>query len=165
MGFLGCAAAGTGTGVVAPAFAGFKVGCELCTVAAGGTAGTTLRVFGAELDWTEVLVSAGGFDGAGGFTCATVFPWGCDGELATGREATEACTFDATDDAGAGAAWMPPDCCCMYHQPPPASSRTPAAIAATSMPFPELLDPLSCGLISSSSGSALPNVGSESSGM
>src|SRR6266852_4359858 len=135
-------------------------GCASLFKAMPASASPPFCVFRAALDWAEVLVSTAEFDWAEGFVCGSAFPWGGDGELATGREATEACTFDS----GAGPAWTPPDCCCMYHQPP-ASSRTPAAIAAIRMPLLELLDPLSRVLFSSSSGSALPNVGIGSSGM
>src|SRR5258708_8798645 len=127
MGFFVGSAAGRAEADVmeaAPPLAGFDVGCELCVVVADGLAGTTLRVFAAELDLVEVFVSAAEFDWAGGFVCGRAFPGGCDGELATGREATEACAFDACAEP----AWTPPDCCCMYHQPPPARSRTLAAI-------------------------------------
>jgi len=51
-------------------------------------------VSGAELDWAEVLLSTAGFDWPEDSSAGVRSP-GCDGELATGREATEACTFDA----------------------------------------------------------------------
>src|SRR5258708_9891757 len=128
MGFFGCSTAGSAEADFvepAPPLAGFNVGCDLCAIAAAALAGTTLRVFVAGLDLAEVSVRTAGFDGAGGFVCGSKFPWDCGGELATGREATEACTFAA----GAQPAWTPPDCCCIYHQPPPVRSKTPAAIA------------------------------------
>src|ERR1700682_5361944 len=174
MGFFGCSAAGGAEADVtarAPAFAGFDEGCALCAVSADAPARTALKVAGPELDWTEVLVSAAGldwaealvstagFDWAGGFVCCNAFPWGCDGELVTGREATEACTFEADT----GPAWTPPDCRCMYHQPPPAS-RTLAASAPIRMPLLELPDPSSSVLCSSSTGSSSSNVGGGSSG-
>src|SRR5882762_5180608 len=162
MGFFGCSAAGWATAdVVArgPAFAGFDEGCVLCAVSADAPARTAVRVAGPELDWAEALVGTAGFDWAGGFVCCSAFPWGCDGELATGREATEACTFDADT----GPARTPLDCRCMYHQPPPAS-RTLAAIAAIRMPLLELPDSPSSVLCSSSTGTSSPNVGSGSSG-
>src|ERR1700687_6510788 len=110
MGFFGCSAAGGAEAECiarAPAFAGFDEGCALCAVSADAPARTALSAAGPELDWAEVLVSAAGLDGAevlvstggvdwaGGFVCCSAFLCGCDGELATGREATEACTFDA----------------------------------------------------------------------
>src|SRR5258707_1246606 len=174
MGFFGCSAAGWATAdVVArgPAFAGFDEGCVWCSVLADVAARTAVRVAGPELDWAEVLVSGAeldcaevlvstaGFDWAGGFVCESALPWGCDGELATGREATEACTFDADT----GPAWTPADCRCMYHQPPPAS-RTLAAIAPIRMPLLELPDSPSSVLCSSSTGTSSPNVGGGNSG-
>src|ERR1700675_4808103 len=152
MGFLGCSATGWAEADVvapAPALAGFDVGCELCAVAAEAPVGTTLRVFGAALDW------------AGGFVCGSAWPGDGAGNLAPEGAATEACTFDD----GAVPAWTPSDCCCMYHQPPPASSKTPAAIAPIRMPLLELRDPLSRMLFSSSAGMASSNMGRGNSGM
>src|SRR5260370_4137735 len=161
MGFFGGSAAGWADAydlADALALAGFEVGCQLRAVAADDPAVMTLRVFGPELDGAEMFVRPARFDGAAVFVSGSLFPWGGDGELATESAATDACTFDAD----AGPAWTPPDCCCTYHQPPPVSSRTPAAIAPIKMPLFELLGPL---FFSSSNGSALPNVGSCSSGM
>src|SRR5258708_22867509 len=108
VGFFGGSGAGWATAdVVArgPAFAGFDEGCVWCAVSADVPARTAVRVAGPELDWAEVLVSGAeldcaevlvstaGFDWAGGFVCERALPWGCAGELATGREATEACTL------------------------------------------------------------------------
>src|ERR1700682_1638840 len=110
MGFFGCSAAGGGEADVlarAPALAGFDERRALCAVSSDAPARTALSAAGPELDWAEVLVSAAGLDGAevlvstagfdwaGGFVCCSAFPCGCDGELATGREATEGRTFDA----------------------------------------------------------------------
>src|ERR1700686_1976790 len=161
MGFFGSAAGGAEADVTAraPEFAGFDEGCVLCAVSADAPDRTALRVAGPELDWAEVLVSAAELDWAGGFVCCSAFPWGCDGELATGREATEACTFDADT----GPACTPSDCRCMYHQPPPAS-RTLAAIAPIRMPLLELPDPPSSMLCSSSMGSSSPIAGGRNSG-
>src|SRR5260370_29247354 len=151
MGFFGGSAA-------SPAIAGIEAGCKLRAVAADEPAGTTLRGCGRELDGAVLFVRPAGFDGAAGFVSRSPFPWGCDGGLATGSAATDACAFDVD----AGPAWTPPDCCCTYHQPPPASSSTPAAIAPIKMPLFELLSSLS---VSSLNGSALANAGDGSSGM
>src|SRR5260370_4657270 len=124
MGFFGGSAA-------SPAIAGIEAGCKLRAVAADEPAGTTLRGFGPELDGAELFVRPAGFDGAAGFVSRTPFPWGCDGGLATGSAATDACAFDGD----AGRPWTPPDSWSPYCQPPSASCSPPAAIA----PLPILL--------------------------
>src|SRR5258708_33281879 len=149
MGFFGGSAA-------SPAIAGIEAGCKLRAVAADEPAGTTLRGFGPELDGAELFVRPAGFDGAAGFVSRSPFPWGCDGGLATGSAATDACAFDVD----AGPAWTPPDCCCMHHQPPPPSSSTPASIAPIKMPLLELLSSLT---VSALHWSALSNASTASS--
>src|SRR6267143_4084293 len=94
MGFFGCSAAG-GAAVEAiasaPPFAVFGVGCASRAFAVDATAGATPRVFGAALDLAEALVSEARAVCPGTFADGTAFPWGCDGVLTAGREATEAC--------------------------------------------------------------------------
>src|SRR5260370_7663543 len=99
----------------APEFPGFEMGCELRAAGADGTAGTTLRAFELDLDWAEAFVSADGFDFAGAFACGSTFSRGCDGELVTGSEATEACAFSA----GSEPPWPPPHHSSLHHPPPP----------------------------------------------
>src|SRR5260370_28214440 len=164
MGVLGSSTGGWAAASVAaraPEFVGCELGCELRAAGADGTAGTTLRAFELDLDWAEAFVSADGFDCAGAFACGSTFSRGCDGELVTGSEATEACAFDA----GSEPAWTPPERCCMYHQPPPASANTPPAIPPIRSPLPELLGRLSRVILASWSGGALPNVRDGSSKM